>query len=85
MRKLLAWWIRLHRLGIALGRRRAHLAYRAFRDARQARADVRALEHLDRRMLKDVGLESWAFALRSGIVERRREMARWSNVRLGMY
>jgi len=85
MRKLQAWWIQFHRRGITLGRRRAQLAYRAYRDAKQARADARVLAHLDYRTLKDIGLESRAFALRAGVVERRRELLRWSNVRLGMY
>jgi uncharacterized protein YjiS (DUF1127 family) len=48
-RLLLAWWLRMHRRGAAMGRRYAR--------ARRERAQARMLAQLDARTLKDIGLE----------------------------
>jgi len=55
MRKLVAWWIRMHRLGASSGLRRA---YEAFQRVQQARADREILARLDARSLRDIGLET---------------------------
>ena len=50
-RAVLAWWLRMHRLGAAAGRRLAR--------ASLERAQARALSELDPRTLKDIGLEPY--------------------------
>ena len=52
------------------------MAWQAFQDARQRRADTEALEHLDERALRDIGFETEA--------NSRRESLR-SAMRFGMY
>ena len=65
IRGLLALWIRLHRVGVEIGRRRA------------ARHTDHYLTALDERTLKDIGLEAWRSPL-GAEVERRRQIARSS-------
>ena len=67
IRGLLALWMRLHRAGTQIGRRRA------------ARYTEHHLTDLDERTLKDIGLESWRSPL-GAEVERRRQLARRSYV-----
>ena len=65
IRGLLALWMRLHRVGAAIGRRRA------------ARYTELHLTALDERTIQDIGLESWRSPL-GAEVERRRQLARRS-------
>jgi len=86
MRKMLAWWIRLHRKGIAIGLRRARQAYEAFQRVQQARADREILARLDSRTLRDVGLDSWNAHLAERMeVQRQRQLLRLAAARIGMY
>ena len=55
IRGLLALWMRLHRVGAEIGRRRA------------ARYTQLYLSELDERTIKDIGLETW----RSPLASRR--------------
>lgn len=55
MRRLAAWWIRMHRSGAASGLRRG---YEALQRVQQARADREVLARLDLRTLKDIGIEA---------------------------
>jgi hypothetical protein len=62
-RAALAVWLRLHRVGAAIGRQRA---------------TDRELARLDERTLKDIGLEPWRSALGARIEMRRRQDLHWS-------
>ena len=64
-RGLLAAWIRLHRIGAEIGRRRA-----------ERRAEV-YLTELDARTIKDIGLEPWRSPLGAEVERRRQITRRW--------
>jgi len=86
MRKLLAWWINLHRRGAVAGRRRAVAVFEAIRRAQQARADRELLARLDARTLRDIGIESWNAHLADLLrVHRERELLRIAASRIGVY
>jgi uncharacterized protein YjiS (DUF1127 family) len=86
MRKLLAWWINLHRRGAVAGRRRAVALFEAIRRVQQARADRELLARLDSRTLKDIGLESWNAHLAERVhVHRERKLLRVAASRIGVY
>jgi hypothetical protein len=69
MRTLLAAWIRLHRLGAFIGRRRAV---------------ERHLSELDARTLRDIGLEAWRSPLGARVETLRQERVRWSTSFIGL-
>jgi hypothetical protein len=78
MRKLLAWWINLHRRGAVAGRRRAVALFEAIRRVQRA--------PLDSRTLKDIGLESWNAHLAERVhVHRERKLLRVAASRIGVY
>jgi len=86
MRKLLAWWIRLHRIGAAIGLQRARQVYEAIQRANQARADQEILARLDAHTLRDLGIESWNAQLVERLeVERQRRLSRLAALRIGVY
>lgn len=86
MRKLLAWWIRLHRMGAAIGLQRARQVYEALQRANQARADREILARLDSRTLRDIGLQSWNAELADRFeMERQRRLLRLAAARIGVY
>jgi uncharacterized protein YjiS (DUF1127 family) len=70
MRSILAFWMRLHHRGAALGRRRA--------------AAVKLVE-LDERTLRDIGLEPWSSPLGAEVALRRHELRRWRAPHLARY
>lgn len=76
-RTALAWWLSMHRKGRRIGR--------AYGAARNARAGELALEQLDERMLKDIGLEGWRSPLGLRIEARRRQDALAWRAALGGY
>ncbi len=77
MRSILALWIRLHRMGAAIGERHAAAARR--------RRAARELAELDERTLRDIGLESWRSSLGARIEAHRRATRLWSAARIGLY
>ena len=86
MRRMLAWWISLHRKGMAIGLQRARQVYEAFRHAQQARADREVLARLDARTLRDIGLDSWNAHLAERVdVQRQRQLRRLTAERMGTY
>ena len=86
MRRLLAWWIRLHRKGAAIGLQRARQVYEAIQRAQQARADREILARLDSRTLRDIGLDSWNAHLAERVeVQRQVRLLRLAAARIGMY
>ena len=86
MRKMLAWWIRLHRKGAAIGLQRARQVYEAIQRAQRARADREILARLDSRTLRDIGLDSWNVHLAERVeVQRQRQLLRLAATRVGMY
>jgi uncharacterized protein YjiS (DUF1127 family) len=86
MRKMLAWWIRLHRRGAAIGLERARQVYEAIKRAHQARADREILARLDSRTLRDIGLDSWNARLAERVeVQRQHRLLRLAAARIGMY
>jgi len=86
MRKMLAWWIRLHRRGAAIALPRARQLYQAFQRAQQARADREILARLDSRTLRDIGLDSWNARLAERVeVQRQQRLLRLAAARIGMY
>ena len=86
MRKLLAWWIRLHRKGAAIGLQRARQVYEAFRRANQARVDREVLARLDARTLRDIGLQSWNAELAQRMdSQKQRHLLRQAAARIGVY
>jgi uncharacterized protein YjiS (DUF1127 family) len=86
MRKMLAWWMRLHRKGAAIGLQRARQVYEAIQRAHQARADREFLARLDSRTLRDIGLDSWNAHLAERVeVQRERQLLRLAATRVGMY
>jgi len=68
-RKFLAAWIRLHRVGAAIGR---------------GRAVERQLSELDAHTLRDIGLESWRSPLGARVETLRRERVRWAGTFVGL-
>ena len=86
MRKLLAWWIRLHRKGAAAGLQQARQVYAAMKRAQQARADREILARLDARSLRDIGLDSWNAQLSERVeLRRQRDLLRVAASRIGAY
>ena len=86
MRRMLAWWIRLHRKGMAIGLQRARQVYEAIQRVQQARADREILARLDSRTLRDIGLDSWNAHLAERVdVQRQRQLLRLAATRVGMY
>lgn len=86
MRKLLAWWIRQHRSGAAIGLQRARQVYEAIQRASQARADREILARLDARTLRDIGLQSWNAELADRLeAERQHRLLRLAAARIGVY
>ncbi len=85
MRRLLAWWIRMHRRGVAIGMERARRFYEALQRANQARADHEILARLDRHTLRDIGLDSWDPHLAARLEERRRLLVRMAAARIGSF
>jgi uncharacterized protein YjiS (DUF1127 family) len=86
MRKMLAWWIRLHRRGAAMGLQRARQVYEAIRRAQQERADREILSRLDSRTLRDIGIDSWNAHLAERVeVQRQRRLLRLAASRIGAY
>jgi hypothetical protein len=69
-RTMRAAWMRLHRKGAAIGRRRA--------------AAVKLVE-LDERTLRDIGLEPWSSPLGAEVAQRRLELRRWRAPHLARY
>lgn len=86
MRKMLAWWIHLHRRGAAIGLERARQVYEAIRHAQQARADREILARLDSRTLRDIGIDSWNVHLAERVeVHRQHRLRRLAAARIGIY
>ena len=86
MRKMLAWWIRLHRRCAAMGLQRARQVYEAIRRAQQERADREILSRLDSRTLRDIGIDSWNAHLAERVeVQRQRRLLRLAASRIGAY
>ena len=86
MRKVLAWWLRLHRQGAAFGLRRARGIYEAIERSRQARIDRDILARLDARTLRDIGLQSWNAEVGQRLeAERQRRLLRLAAARIGAY
>jgi uncharacterized protein YjiS (DUF1127 family) len=86
MRKMLAWWIWLHRKGAAIAAPRARQFYEAIKRAQQARADREILARLDSRTLRDIGLDSWNAHLAERVeVQRQRQLRRLTAERMGTY
>jgi len=78
MRKMLAWWIRLHRKGAAI--------YEAIQHAQRAHADREVLARLDSRTLRDIGLDSWNVHLAERVeAQRQRQLRRLAAARIGTY
>ena len=68
-RTFLAAWIRLHRIGAAIGRERAI---------------ERQLAELDARTLRDIGMESWRSPMGARVETLRRERVRWATTFAGL-
>jgi len=86
MTKLLAWWLRLHRRGAAIGMQRARQIYEAIRRAQQARADLETLARLDARALRDIGFDSWNAHLVERVeLQRQHRLLRLAAARIGIY
>ena len=76
-RTVLAWGLRLHRMGAAVGRR--------FVRARLEESQARALAELDARTLRDIGLEPYHGCSLADRIEahRRKALIRQFSARLG--
>jgi hypothetical protein len=86
MRKMLAWWISLHRKGAAFGAHCAREIYQAIQRAQQARAEREILARLDSRTLRDIGLDSWNTQLSERVdLRRQRDLLRLAASRIGAY
>ena len=85
MRKLFAWWIRLHRKGALAGLQRARGVYEAIQRAQKARAEREILARLDAHSLRDIGLQSWNAELADRVeTERQRRLLRLAASRIGV-